>query len=741
MKLLIPLLLLLLSTQKLTAQTPDPTTPGPYLVTKAYYDYGDLAYKPDSFPNSVEVRGSVHYPAGLPGGTYPVVVLLHGRHVTCYRLTPLGTTLTWPCATGYQPIPSYEGYDYAAQQLASHGYIVISISANAINAADNTLTNRGMPARGQLLQHHLDLWNTFNTTGAAPFGTQFVGKLDMNNIGTMGHSRGGEGVIYHALLNKSKGSPYGIKAVLTLAPVDFNRKVMNGIPLMNIAPYCDGDVANLAGVHFYDDARYNDTTDETEKYSVLMMGANHNFFNTVWTPGSFPAGSTDDWGASDPHCNKSTAGNKRFDSTKQKAAYITYAGAFFRYYLGHETAFAPILKVDDTVPPTSTLLTSADIYVSYHPSRSERLDINRTDTALAATRNTLKDTVVTNGFVSSGVCGAGFSMVSCNVSPSANKEPHKGTTTTKGLGQMGMRWDDSLDWYENRIPPANQDFSFYESLMFRGAVNFSQSTAGQALDFSVLLEDSAGSVSSLPVSSQRNVFFFPPGSLSSSTVPKLLMNTIKIPLSAFAGVDLTQIRKVRFAFNKSVAGSIYISDLALQSGVCGRHQASFSHSLLPPYLISFTNSSQTNTGDTISWSWDFGDTNTTTDTSTMKDPQYQYSGPGSYNVCLYLKTIRPKGIVCFDTLCQTITLLEDKINDPHTNKISVRPNPAKDYLLVEGASKTDIIKLVNPIGNVVFSAPVTESKLYLPQTLATGIYHAIIITKNGNVYKKILIVR
>ena len=51
----------------------------------------------------------------------------------------------------------------------------------------------------------------------------FVGKVDMQNIGTMGHSRGGEGVVRNFQINKALGSPYGIKAVLPLAPVDFGR--------------------------------------------------------------------------------------------------------------------------------------------------------------------------------------------------------------------------------------------------------------------------------------------------------------------------------------------------------------------------------------------------------------------------------------------------------------------------------------------------------------------------------------
>ena len=73
----------------------------------------------------------------------------------------------------------------------------------------------------------------------------------------MGHSRGGEGVVRHYVLNNSLGAPYGIKAVFPLAPVDFNRFVVNNAALDVLLPYCDGDVSDLQGVHFYDDARYN----------------------------------------------------------------------------------------------------------------------------------------------------------------------------------------------------------------------------------------------------------------------------------------------------------------------------------------------------------------------------------------------------------------------------------------------------------------------------------------------------
>jgi PKD repeat protein len=725
------------------AQTPDPGTLGPYAVTKAEYNLGDLAAVLDSFPNPVEVRGSVHYPTSLTGGPFPVIVLLHGRHSTCYRTTPsVGTTLAWPCPSTYpNPILSYAGYDYHAKQMASHGYIVISISANAINAADGSSNRNGMPGRGELVQYHLDLWNTWNTTGGGPFGSLFVGKLNLQRIGTMGHSRGGEGMVYHALLNKSLGSPYGIKAVLTLAPVDFYRKVLNDIPLMNIAPYCDGDVSNLAGVHFYDDARYNVVTDETPKHNVLMMGANHNYYNTSWTPGSYPAGGSDDWfSTTAAHCGTSSATSKRFDSTKQKAAYQAYAAAFFRTYVGGETQFLPILNAKDIIPPATSLLDTTNVYVSYHPGRTDRVDINRTDTLPTETVNNLAGNVTTNGLVSYGICGGGLTMVGCfTPTLTTTQESHRGTATVRGLAQMGMRWNDTADYYQNDIPAAYQDLRYVDRIQFRAASKYTEVATGQMLNFTVQLVDSAGDSSSLIVRDYSKALYYPPGS-TTGTLPHVLFNTISLPVEDFTGINRAKVRKVKFKFNKSTAGSILISDLAFENDYCGRFDATFGYTKIGKNA-SFKDTLSVSTGDTLSWLWNFGNpASGTNDTSTLHNPTHLFTAPGTYTVCLSVKTKRLNGRVCTDTLCKTIVITTTDIQSmPDDNPINIYPNPAKDYLIIDNAGKTDILRLVNVYGQVVFTTSVTESHIQLPQNLATGIYYALVTSAKGTVYKKLFI--
>src|SRR5829696_1917957 len=175
-------LLLLVSAGARITFAQDPGTPGPLSVTREEYDFGDTAFQPTDFPGPVELRASIHYPANLPGGPYPVIVFLHGRHATCFKGG--SALLQWPC-TSSQPIPSYKGYDYVSEVLASHGYVVVSVSANGVNAVDNAVFDLGALARAELIQKHLDILNTFTTTGGAPFGTKFVGKFNMSQIGTM----------------------------------------------------------------------------------------------------------------------------------------------------------------------------------------------------------------------------------------------------------------------------------------------------------------------------------------------------------------------------------------------------------------------------------------------------------------------------------------------------------------------------------------------------------------------------
>jgi Secretion system C-terminal sorting domain len=724
---------------------PDPGLPGPHTVIKKEYNLGDGAYYPPSFsPHAVEVRGSVHYPADLANGPYPVIVFLHGRHSTCYDTLTFSDYLEWPCSAGHVSITSYEGYDYAATTLASHGYIVISVSCNCINAYDNSYPDYGMQARAELMQYHLMLWDTFNTVGRAPFDSLFVGRLDMNNIGTMGHSRGGEGVVYHALYNRSLDNPFGIKAVITLAPVDFNRKVLNGIPLLDIAPYCDGDVSDLQGLHYYDDARYADSTDITPKHTILFMGANHNFFNTVWTPYSYPAGGADDWfytgGATDPQCGPSSPTSGRFDTTTQKNTFNTYGSAFYRLYLGHENAFAPILNVDSIKPPPSATLADTQVFVSVHPGKLDRLDINRVDSLDKGTVNTLGGAVTDSDLVSPAICGGGYLESDCSPTIYGGQKPHY--STYRGLSQMGLQWSDRAAWYENDIPPAYENVTKYSDLIFRATVNFVTSTPDSNLNFTVELMDSAGNTNEVNVSSYSKALFYQPGT-QAGDLPKMVFNTVKIPLSAFSGVALSQLRKIRFKFDDDTAGAIYISDLAFSRAPCAGLSTHFYYDIKPTRNVYFLNASTSNAGDSVVYHWNFGDsTSGAADTSSLKNPNHIYYGYGTFNPCLRMTAYMTDGFVCVDSFCSNVTLTKPAdVALVSADNITIVPNPTTGQLHISGATSTDVFQLINLVGQTVYSCTLTQADIQLPGTLPAGVYCVVITTANGKIYKKIVLNR
>ena len=530
--------------------------PGPLAVTREAYDFGPTAFQPSAVGRKVDITADVHYPTGLPGGPYPLVVFMHGNHVTCYKDNKVA--YRWPCAPGWTSLPNYEGYDYISRRLASWGFIVVSISANGVNVVGNRVEDSGMRQRGEVLERHLDLWNAWNSVGGTPFGIQFVGKVDMSEIGTMGHSRGGEGVVWNVIVDRERPVPYGIDAVLSLAPVDFTRVPINNVPFAVMLPYCDGDVSDLQGIHFFDDSRYLDPLDPTPKHTVTVMGAGHNLFNTVWTPGGlYPGG----WDDSD---TRSCQG--KLEPMQVRSVGAAYIVSYFRRYLTDTTSLDAIW----TGAEKPSEIPWAASYVSYLAPPSMREDLDRFTSPSGLGINDQGGAVTADGFSRFGWCADTFMSPCLGQDYQWNDVHLGGWNGEPGLGQGQLGWDSDTAAMLLDLPPGSRDVSGFQALQFRAAADpgFQENRGITNQDLSVVLVDGSGGTAVVLASDIGADALVDPWEVRghSRYIKHFILNQVRFPLSSFAGVDLTDVRSVELRFDRTRSGVVSVADLAFTRG-------------------------------------------------------------------------------------------------------------------------------------------------------------------------------
>nr|WSZ12688.1 hypothetical protein OH837_04830 [Streptomyces canus] len=342
---------------RVPAQAPangvDPGRPGSYRTVTGEYDLDPVRLP--GFATPVEMRAQVVAPKGATGSR-PLALFLHGRHSTCYKPgTEDDITGDWPCADGYKPIPSDKGYLADQQLLASQGYVTVSISANGINAQDWQAEDAGAQARSSLVRQHLARWADWSAhRSTAPAVVREAAKADLSRVLLVGHSRGGEGV-NRAAMDSLYPPPaaedgykgpvrWKVRGTVLVGPTIFGQNPVADVPNVTLLPGCDGDVSDLQGEDFVDGTR--GVSRGTALHSaVYIVGANHNYFNSEWTPGVAEAPASDDFWTDpeqpDPVCSPGAA--TRLTAAQQHKAGSTYIAAAARLFLAGDDRVRPLL--------------------------------------------------------------------------------------------------------------------------------------------------------------------------------------------------------------------------------------------------------------------------------------------------------------------------------------------------------------------------------------------------------------
>ena len=240
----------------------DPVDAGPFM---GFFDklnrYWGFDFK------HLPLNGRVWFPDGP--GPFPLVLIVHGNHAM-KRF-------------------SDGGYEYLGTLLAGRGFITVSVDENFLNqdfAGEND-------ARAFLLLEHLRLWRKWNQAE----GHKFHGKVDMDRIALIGHSRGGEAAVHAAAFNQLTRYPddakvqfdygFSIRSVVAIAPCDGQYKpadhptTLGDVNYLVIQGGHDSDVRTFMGLRQFDRVRFTGG-DFRFKSAIYVYQANHSRFNTNW---------------------------------------------------------------------------------------------------------------------------------------------------------------------------------------------------------------------------------------------------------------------------------------------------------------------------------------------------------------------------------------------------------------------------------------------------------------------------
>lgn len=523
----------------------------------------DLAWARIMYPAQ---SGGISPPVDTTLSSYPVALFEHGRHHNCdsngAMLGGSGSYQPPGSCTPVNRIPSHQGYDYIMERLASQGIIAISIDTAEIQN-DNGAWNYDV--RGRLILKWLDILRDWHLNGTDPWGGIFQGKLDMTKVALSGHSRGGEGVVAAEHLNDTWPTPHSIVAINAIAPTDQNSSLAGGSYVPDEAAYYlilgarDGDVWNMQGLRTYDRAYPQGALNRDDKMLATMYGANHNYYNTIWTDtASNPWASAEDEGGG----SVEAPGAYVMTAAEQRQAALTSIAAFFRRYLQRDLnpsldAYKEIFT--GRVKPAAVL--NDQVYWTYQDK--ERLAVDDFEQRPPdVDHNSLPPspggTTSYTGFTT--IAEAWFNHDSSDYTTPPALPPQDSSFYHDTLG-LKLSWV-AAGTYETNLP-GGLDVSAYTHLSFRAAKKVSGPVApGSDVNLYVDVEDGAG-VRAAWVFRTDQLDPIPHPYLRTWGSNQALLTGVRIPLRKFqqhsSGVDLTDLVKIIITTQGS--GEVGIDDI------------------------------------------------------------------------------------------------------------------------------------------------------------------------------------
>ena len=479
-------------------------------ITELFSDY-DFAETP--------VKGRIWYPENTEG--CPVFFFVHGNHDS--------------------DVPSYLGYEYLGEYLASNGYVVVSVDENIINEL-----GEGNDKRAILLLENMKAVLNENDDPES----MIHDLIDPDRIAIGGHSRGGEMAATAYLFNSLERYPedgnyrfnydFNITSIVAIAPcVDQYRPVRHSVEISDVNYLLihgsnDQDVSSMMGEKQYNNVTFTDTEEHHFKSSVYILGANHGQFNSLW-------GRYDMAGATNGYLST----NHFLDEADQKLIAKAYIRSFLDATIGEDDTYYSLLcdteGYEEHLPDTVYITNYEDS--DYHSICS------------------FDDTVDLRGSESDVTVNA------------EDTDTWTITPYSRGNGGESEDYVLSMSWSEETEPACKVYFPEIDIsggyMTFRIA-DMREDTADipEYLDYTVTLTDSLGNtVSSTcpePVYHSLAVQLYKQDVFLGSYEYKHQLKTVRISPSDFADAgdfDFSTVTAISVSFDGSENGRIIINDI------------------------------------------------------------------------------------------------------------------------------------------------------------------------------------
>jgi len=484
------------------------------------FDLGDRSYTSLAGREMpYKLRGIMAAPVG--DGPFPVVLITHGSHENLDETKRFDT-----------------GYDFLVKALAQNGYIAISMDMLMPYIwayGDGDDMEKSVAVANEHIKSILAAGS-----GEMLYPIDLTGKVNLDNIALIGHSRGGETIFRIAEDQRERGVK--IETLLSIAPAwEVSREFPDVSATIIVAQY-DGDVTRLDGIALYDYLVDRTSGDDSVTF---LMGANHNFFNRNIERDDSTSHEVED-------------GYPPLSRGEQEEFLVNYAIDFFDASFAMEDRFYQISQSQ--------------------PNQMYGLDVSR--------RVRLNHAV---SLIDAGTADA-FSSDTARVKHVVDSWFFKEDEVLIDTVTIGVLDENlnpvnlnrnliSIEWESRnstvKMIPLAFDFSGKNALSIHIVPDSASALnqTGEVLRFTIMLRDTNGTTASVVTAAGQNVLSCYPGALGKTELtdatmeywhPSTPLGTLNIPLTLFEGINLAAIESVELLFDQTGSGAIFIDAIEVQ---------------------------------------------------------------------------------------------------------------------------------------------------------------------------------